>query len=614
MRINNKTSKNNNRIWTIFGFLALIIVGSQNARADFTFPNPDQLNNDLRNVAIMIQGGDFQSAISYLDKLNNSSPDDPKILALYKVAYNEAKLFPELEKVIRKQLSKTPDDPSLLAELGEARYLQKDETGADSLWNLALEKGKSSEAIYRTVADTKLRYGLYDDAVSIYLRGRKNLGKPDLFSFELAGIYEAQREYGKAVDEYLIQSTDMADKLSFIEIKVRGFIEDSASVDEIVKTINKNIALTPERTELYEILGEIYIKKGQMDEALQCYKTIGSKQKDDGQSLVRFAGRCYDSKAYTTAINAADEYLKTTQKGAFKDMAYLIKAKSQQASGLDNEALANFRTLSSTTPDYRIKDEANLDIGVIYAQKKGECDSALDAWSEALRTVRTAAIQNQERAEMAICYLKKDQTASAESLLTLSATSGLMDDNIERAIFLLGDIAFYKGNLDSAGQIFNGMLAKNPNGAYANDALMRLDVIALVSDDSSKPYITKYADAMKKQVVGEPLQGAAILAGDDFSSTPIAEQALFYSSTFYARGGGNQDAMAGFKKYIEKYPDGLYIDRAYLGLGDIYIQDISTYPDAKAAYNKILESYPNGAVTEQARQKLQMLESAGKIG
>ena len=119
---------------------------------------------------------------------------------------------------------------------------------------------------------------------------------------------------------------------------------------------------------------------------------------------------------------------------------------------------------------------------------------------------------------------------------------------------------------------------------------------------------------MKADLFINPLSSGDILSDSAFQSSSIAEQALFYAAEAYSKSGKFDRAVQYYKQYIDIYADGLYLDRAFLGLGDIYQQDPLTYTDAKSMYSKILESFPDGPVTELARQRLQQLNLPGKIG
>jgi tetratricopeptide (TPR) repeat protein len=598
-------------------FLVFVVHFTAIAQITFDPPGPNQLNSDLRAVSSLIRVGEYPRALSFLERMRSSHGDDPRIMDLYKQVCKLAKLYPQLEELVEGELAKDPDNSHLLSDLGEAKFLLNDETGADSVWRMALETGKNDEMTYRLVADTRLRYGMYDAAIETYLLGRRTFRKNSLFSLELANIYEAQRDYERAIDEYIVQLFESPERIEMIFAKIRGLVEDSESPDLIIKTVSDRLEQHPGHPGLYEILGDLYIKQNQMDKALECYKTIGSKQNDDGQSLIRFAGRAYDSKAYAAAIAAIDEYSKVTKNGSFRDLALLTKARAQLAAGMFDEALGSFALLGNS-PDNRVRDETGFSRGLIYAMHKGDCDSAIAVWNSMLGQARDAVWQNKARVEMAICNIKGNQYKKATETLELVATTKNPDPAsgpiVERAIFLLGEIAFYSGDFEKANDKFRFLIRQFPNADYSNDALTRLDILTLAGDSASLPILSRFAEAMRAQLIGHPLEAAEILTDTSFALSQIAEQALYYSGLAFADGSSTERAMGILNSYIGKYPDGYFTDRAYLVLGDLYCADPATHPDARAAYNKILEMYPGGPVTEIARQKLRELETQGKIG
>jgi outer membrane protein assembly factor BamD (BamD/ComL family) len=593
---------------------ALLISGAQAQLVPKISTGADRINDDLSAVSNLLRMGEMARAIALLDHLKITYGDDSRIRAYYKLAYKENKQYPELEKIIRDDLSNDSQNPYLITELGEARFLQNDQAGADSLWNLALRFGRLDENSYRLVADNMMRYGLYESAIEIFLKGRESLSRPTAFAPELANLYETQRDYSKAIGEYITQVLFDPSQLGFITIKIRGYLEDTDKPEQIIEAVSEKIKETPNHTELYEILGDLYIKQNEMNKALECYRTISAKQNDDGQALVKFAARAYDSRAYGTAINAVDDYLKATQKGIFKEIGLSIKAKSQLNSGLIDQALTGFEALTGAA-DFHIRDEAGYMRGLIYAQNKNDCDSALLVWDNMQKNAQDLNLQGRAWLEMAVCNLKKDNLIVSEDLLKQVTSGKLPDSSMEKAAFLLSELTFYKGNFKDAGEQFKALIRKYPQGDHANDALIRVDVISLSGEDSTNLiYLSRFALAMKAQLFGKPFETATILSDSAFGGSPIAEQASFYAASAFASAGVRETAVDAFKRYIEKFSDGLYIDRAYLGLGDLYMQDAATYSSAKAAYDKILESFPNGPVTELARQRLLQLTAPGKIG
>jgi TolA-binding protein len=576
------------------------------------------LDYDLKIVYNLQRIGNFKSALNYLDMLKARYGDDARILNLYKNIYLEAKMYTDLESVIRKQIAKSPDNPIYLAELGNARFLQDDSGGADSLWALALEKGETNQSVYIYVANYKLRYGDYEGAAETYLSGRKRFNIPELFSPELANIYESQRNYPAAVKEYLIRLVKTPERFLSSSPKILGMVEDTEDVDAIIGAVKEMIGRHKTSDVLHEVLGDIYIKTGKMRLALETYKDLGKDKKDDGESLYKFAERCVDFKAYDTAIEAIDQYLATSSKLRRNDMALLLKGGALKQAGRDDPALAVLQGIFQTARDTRIRGEAGYLTGIIHAENN-LCEQALTVWEKSLGFLGHSDIREMMIFEMAQCHLQLGSYPTAESLLTIIAGGNNNSEIIQKSQFLLGDLDLFKGDYQGAHDAYINIIKTYPRGDFANDAIARVSVLSTIGIDSSgimadNSLLDLYADAAEAQMLGNLDEAASLLLSEKMANSPIGEQALFYAGAIYSDAELRDKAINALKTYIQKYPEGFFLDRVYLKLGDQYIINPETYELGKEAYNMILEAFQEGPVTELARERLRQLESQDKIG
>ena len=574
-----------------------------------------RLARDIGAATSMVEVGDFERALAFLDQMQKTYGPSTHIDALYKRIYAETKMYPEYEAIVQKQLAETPDNPLLLAELASIRFLLDDSGGADSLWNLALETGKESQSTYIAVAAYKLRFGDYDGAVSAYEQGRRNLGNPYLFTSNLANVYESKREYDHAVEEYLLQLEQNPNSLGIVSSHVRGLLEDSDNPEEIVATVKKGVSRFNDPEIINKLLGDLYIRLGQFDKALDTYKAIGSGKKDDGASLYEFARRCYDYRSYRAAVRAIDEYFVTSKDEALRERALLLKGRAQRALGSVEQAINILLPLFNQASDLNVRDNAGYEVGSVFAVEKEDCEQAASIWGDLLRTAHSRDIIDVARVDLASCLIKMDQLEKADSLLT-AATSGMKSGaESERASFLKGEIALFTGDYDRAARIYRRLIKDSPGSDFTNNALERLMVIeAEKNDDKYSPDLDRFAAGAKARAMGRFEEAAGIFSDEAFVKSSIGEQALFAAALTYREADENDLAMMTLKEYVEKYPQGFYVDRALLNLGDLYLLKKETRSLARDAFNKILEDFPDGPVSEQARGRLKALETPDEIG
>lgn len=596
--------------------LGMILICSFLATASAQIPTimsrKTGIDRELDTVSKLMRAGEFERAISYLDHLKQSLGDDPKITSMYKRVYAEAKMYPQLETIIEDQLRQKPGDELLLAELGNAKFLLDDAKAADSLWKLVLNSGSTNSTAYSYVANYKLRYGDYDGAAAAYLKGRSVLGIDWIFSYELAGVYEAQRKYPEAVEEMLRYVGKSSISEGPISSRIAGFIEDSDNPDEIVRAVRNGVQEFSSDKKMMAILGDVYIKIGDMSRALETFRKMGIGLNDDGASLVFFAERCFENKVYSTAIEAVDEYFKTTKKGLNNDRALLIKGRAQQMAGRIDDSVVTFSKLSQSAKDRNIREQADYLLGLVYAEDLGDCAAALQVWNELAENGRVVDVRDMAEIGMASCYLRMDRFPVAESILADLVDkrgAGIAD---QKALFLLGEIYFVKGEYDRATEAYENLARISPGDDYANDALERLGILSATGPDSSA--LDMFGEGLKEMNMRHLSKAAEIFSDSVLTNSSLAEQAMFFSASILDGADDVSEAIDGYKKYIERFPEGTYADRAYFGLGNLYLRNKETHSLARAAFSTILERFPDGPVVEQAREKLRELESENKIG
>jgi tetratricopeptide (TPR) repeat protein len=596
--------------------ILLVFLLAGQARAQITAPgNNSMLSRDISAANSMIAVGDYERALSFLDYMERTYGPGRQINALYKRIYAETKMYPELEAIVLGELAESPDDPIILAELASVRFLLNDPAAADSLWNLALENGPNLQSTYSIVAGYKLRFGDYDGAIDVYELGRRNLGNPYLFSSNLAGIYESKREYDRAVEEYLLQLEQNPAKLGIVSGRVRGLLEDSDSPEVIISAVKSGMSRFDDPEIVSKLLGDLYIRLGRFDDALDTYKTLGADKKDDGASLYEFARRCYDYRAYQAAARAVEEYFRTSREKSLQERALLLRGQAERALDSVDQAINTLLPLYGRATIPEVRDLAGYNVGSILATEKGNCAEAVSLWDDVIRTGRSEDIVDLTRVDMASCLIKMDRLDNAESLLTAVSPGMKRDPVSDRAFFLQGEIALFKGEYDRAARIYRGLMRGSPGSNFANDALQRLMVIeAEKTDDKYSTHLNRFAAGARARAAGRLKEAARIFSDETFASSSIGEQALFAAALAYRDANERDLAVETLNRYIEQYPQGFYADRALLSLGDIYMLGKETRSLARDAFNKILEEFPDGPVSDQARGRLKKLETLDEIG
>ena len=165
-----------------------------------TFPN--RPNGYLQAIPYYGQTKDKKAAISLLEKGYLNVKDNRKLLILLTTFQVEEKKFDIVERRIRAELKSSPDDAQLKILLSKVYVLQDKVNIAESLLHEVIEANSSVEEPYLLLSQIYQNKKDPNSVKSILTKGRSNLKTSLKIALRLAGVYEAEESYKKAIDIY----------------------------------------------------------------------------------------------------------------------------------------------------------------------------------------------------------------------------------------------------------------------------------------------------------------------------------------------------------------------------------------------------------------------------
>ena len=141
---------------------------------------------------------------------------------------------------------------------------------ARKMVQVILKDAKVNISTLRQVAQVYQRYHLYDDAVELYLKARKESNNSIIFAQELAAVYQLQERPYDAMNEYL----NILDEKTYKNVRYRLEKLD-LSYEEIITALEER-SEQESSMELQELIGEFYILSGQYQRAFETYVTLGN--------------------------------------------------------------------------------------------------------------------------------------------------------------------------------------------------------------------------------------------------------------------------------------------------------------------------------------------------
>lgn len=183
----------------------------------------------------------FEESAPLLNSLAMQYPADVELghtaSSIYRsLAYFEPASTDVAAKIEDNLLQANPGDTETMARIGDIYSDREFFTRAAPYWERIPQVAPGQSAGYLEAATIYWDYFDFDNALRLLARGRERLADPNLYSYEEGAIYENQRDYPRAIDEYVkgsLAAPDSSAELRLLQLarrpKLRDAIEQSTA-------------------------------------------------------------------------------------------------------------------------------------------------------------------------------------------------------------------------------------------------------------------------------------------------------------------------------------------------------------------------------------------------
>jgi TolA-binding protein len=572
----------------------------------------EPLARDLVEARQALALGDLDRAIELYRGYLDTHPDDVRAFWGLVEAYAAAgrdkdDLIPLLEGRIKNR----PLDARAKQELGAAYARIGDRSRAHAVLADALHQGAPDAALYAEVGALEVRYRMFDEAVEIYLEGRRVFRKPTLFSQELTQVYSFLGQYENAIDECLLAVEEDAGLVQWATNRVETMLAQGATWDQVEKKVD-GVAADPEATAAtLSFAGSVYLAVGRPDRALRAYEHADELQGEDGAMLLEFADVLKDNGRLDDARQAyrmvAQRYPDSRNAASAGIEGARITAKLGDPAG----AVAELKAVGGTGQDQAAASEALLEAARIEL-------SALHAPEAALATLAGVTGDNRKKgkqtleqarlleadADLALGRLD-DAYSVAQSVLSASPR----DDARERAMYDLGFVSFLKVDLKKSLEEFRAMVENDTSGKLVNDALRLMLIIADAEEKDDPAPVALFASAQAARLSGDLAGARGHLAelARSYPGTPAAVEGLLLEGELATDAGDYEGAL---EIYRAVGADAEHLSaraEAMMRTGVILDEKLGRAEEALAEYGAILEELPPNPLSGEARRKIESI-------
>ncbi len=591
---------------------------SSSAQQPGTFrivPAPEQksdkylINLDL--VRELIRLGRADEALQLINQLRDVYGDTKELLTLLKEAYLAAKEYDKVTEMIRKDLARQPKNWVLYCELANVYLKSQREEEAKLNLNRAIELAPDRKEAYRQVASVYLRNGMASEAIDTYKLARMSLGKPSVFAFELANLYEALKDYKQAVDEYFLFMGEDSTKFDLVEDRINRLIQTDENLDEIELALSQRIEKNPQDRYSQKLYGDLLFRRQNLRGAFEVYKRVDALFEAEGRYILEFIKMCHNKKFFDQAIQASQYLLTTKPSRQLAVSAKLYIALSYEGLEKFVHAIDTYQEIIDSYQKFFTQEVAfsHFKIGEINLFYLLKPDKAFSCFQNVVFDYQDSDFYPDALVRLGDCMMVKGELDSAQTHFLNALNDSKTESKEEEIKFKLTEVEFYQGNLEEALDGYNRLIADFPKGLYVNNSLERIIVIS-ENQELDRYLLSVFAQAMLSKLQGKT---ESALSGLDkiISAKPknLSDLAQLEKAKIYKEEKKFSLSLKALNELLDKYPESFFCAQAQKLIGDVYNYHLNDKRKATQAYQKLLKDYDRSVYVDEVRDKLRELKA-----
>lgn len=581
-----------------------------------------QKNNDDKLAMQYYDQKEYDKAVVYFDKLYDKNPD--AWFSYYYKCLVQLKDYSKAEKVIKKQIRRNDEAVHLYVWLGKLYRIQNNPDKEKEQYNKAIKELIPLQNNVFVLAHAFEDEELYDYALEVYKKGRKETATSYPYYYEIAELYKKKGDLKAMINEYL-------DAVEFRESELytaQANLQQSLGYDDknggfnnplLKQELQKRIQKEPDKTIFSEFLIFILNQQKDFDASFTQNKALDKREKGDGTRLMDLAKMCISNENYAVAEKCYQYVMSKGKDNPYYDVAAIerLNAAYLQITSRPNPPVADVQALEgnidATLKQYGI---SNLTLPLI---KKSALLKAyyLNKPQEAIQSLEDVTAQ-----------YSFDKNVMAEIKLDLGDMNllvgniwdaSLLYSQVEKdfkyepvgqeAKFRNAKLSYYASDFKWAKtqcDVLKGATSK----VIANDALdLSLVITDAIGVDTNAVPLSMFASA--ELLILQHQYDRAIARLDSintmFSEHTLGDDIYFKKAEIYKRINRYEDAAKMYQNIVEFYPTELYGDDALFKEAELYERYMNNKEKARDLYQELLVKYPGSIYVVEARKRFREL-------
>lgn len=561
--------------------------------------------------------GEYAKALESYERLYKQDASESlyaeRILECY-IRLNQTK---EALDFADKAIRKNTEEPAWIARKGEVHYRIGKPQDAKKVWDDLINKKLREVYGFSSVANWFASAGHGEEAIRTLLQGRKVLADSARFTYELAGLYAAQKNYTLAASEYLNLFNSRPDLSGYVRVQLIKLVtpESQAQIEKaLLEVVQKNST----DQGLREILIDFYLETQNFQEALVQTRALDRVTKGNGERVYRLALTFQSNKRYEISNKALDYIIENHSQSPYYLQAWNEKAINTEIRAMEMRPLdsAEIRKSVVVFEDLEKQFGKNPFFYSAFIRKANLLIYYLNDQAYGKRTLEEMfqmPLNPHQKGEVNLMLgdvLLIEGEYNAARLKYGEVEDAFKQDQMgAKAKYKGALLSYYRGDFDlSAARLKS--LKENTANDISNDAL-KLNL--LIQDntglDSTVEALQTFARAQLLIYQNRTQEAMTVLDSILFlfPKHSLTDEIYWEKASIYLKRLDIPEATKLLEKILKDHPYDILADDALFTLAEIQELHLKNKEKAAELYLKVLSDYPGSLFKVEARKRIRSL-------
>jgi tetratricopeptide (TPR) repeat protein len=477
---------------------------------------------------------------------------------------------------------------------------------AAALYRELLRANPGSAVIVRGYAGVLRQLGRFEEALTAYESGDAGQPQPRFIAERIALLQMLNRR-PEAMDLCLKEIDREPSSGQFLGDEVVKLAEDPLLWERAYRELTDAFHRSP--TEMRgQVLIEVCLLGERNDDAIRTMRELDRLSGARGERLFQFARRLGAMGELAAAFGIVEEVLSGRPGEAYERDVVLYRADLHEQMGRVAQAYAGLTAYAADNWKRRQGYSIQMRRAELLAGPLGRPREAIALYDTLLAEPQLRPKFEEIRLEKAEAQLELDELHGALESFRELCTTSRSEAVRERSRFLIGEIFFFNGELDSAAAAYGELIESFPAGELANDAL---DRIFLFNENFENEGEALHAMGRLAWLEARGRLADALALGDSLLTTyegaPIHDDLLYDVGKLRADAGEPARAVDALEALYVRYPESKLAPRALKLKGEIHEGTLSDPATALTTFEYLLDRYPETIEAAEVRPHVSRL-------